>query len=205
MPTATRIELHPVTPQSRFIRRIHEILEKDGLIIYPLDSGYALGCSARSRKAANRLYQLKGTRTKYLTALVAADFSMVSEFAKVDNYAYRYMKHMLPGPYTFILPVAHQGKRILDVNRTEVGIRMPNSAFLAALYEIDPSLVLLATSARVSDEEAIQDPDDIEAKYAGQVDAIVDMGPIPVQPTTIISLVGGQPEVLREGAGPIPG
>ncbi len=204
MATAARIELHPVTPQARLIRRIHEILEKDGLIIYPLDSGYALGCSARSRKAANRLYQLKGTRVKYLMALVAADFSVVSDFAKVDNFAFRYMKHVLPGPYTFILPVAHQGKRILDVNRTEVGIRMPKSAFLAALYEVDPSLVLLATSARVADDEAIQNPDDIEAKYAGQVDAIIDMGPIPELPTTVISLTGGEPVVVREGAGPVP-
>jgi tRNA threonylcarbamoyl adenosine modification protein (Sua5/YciO/YrdC/YwlC family) len=200
-----RLQLHPITPQVRLMKRVTEAFEADGVIVYPTDSGYSLGCNALSRKAVNKLYHLKRAMKKYLMALMVRDFGALSEFARVDNSAYRYMKHLVPGPYTFILPATVRSRKLLDVNRPEVGVRMPRSPFTDALFSLAPEAVILTTAAKIQEDDVLIDPEDIEEKYGHLVDLIVDMGPMPVNPTTVIALHDGTAEVVREGAGPVPG
>lgn len=200
---AEHLSLHPETPQRRYIPRIVKVFEHDGLVVYPTDSGYSVGCNARSKKAIRKLYQLKRGMKKYIMALMFHDFRDITEFAQVDNFAFRYMKHLLPGPYTIILPATNQTAKILDVKRKEVGVRMPDHPFFAALAEVFPGPVL-NTAAQLHSEDALSDPEDLLELFKGKVDLIVDMGPVPIRPTTVISLVDGEPEVLRPGAGPVP-
>lgn len=200
-----RLELHPVTPQTRLMRRVLEVFEADGVVIYPTDSGYSLGCNALSKKAINRLYHIKRAMKKYLMALMVRDFSALSEFARVDNSAFRYMKHLVPGPYTFVLPSTNRARKLLEVNRPEVGVRMPKSPFTDALFALAPEAVILTTAAKIQEEDILIDPQEIEEQYGHLVDLIVDQGPKPVTPTTVIALRDDMVEVIREGAGLIPG
>jgi tRNA threonylcarbamoyl adenosine modification protein (Sua5/YciO/YrdC/YwlC family) len=200
-----RLELHPITPQVRLMKRVKEVFESDSVVVYPTDSGYSLGCNALSRKAVNKLYHLKRAMKKYLMALMVQDFSALSEFARVDNAAFRYMKHLVPGPYTFVLPATVRSRKLLDVNRPEVGVRMPKCPFTDALFALMPGAVILTTAAKIQEDDAFIDPQDIEEKYGHLVDLVVDLGPRPVTPTTVIALLDGVAEVIREGAGPIPG
>jgi tRNA threonylcarbamoyl adenosine modification protein (Sua5/YciO/YrdC/YwlC family) len=186
------------------MKRALETFDRGGIVVYPTDSGYSLGCDARNRTAVNRLYHLKRAMKKFVMALMVRDFSEVSDFAKVDNYAYRYMKKLVPGPYTFVLPATSLGRKILDAKRPEVGVRMPRHAFADALFALRPDAILLTTAARVREDENFTEPQEIEETFGHEVDLVLDMGAVPIRPTTIISLVNGEPEVIREGQGPLP-
>lgn len=187
------------------MKRVKEVFESDSVVVYPTDSGYSLGCNALSRKAVNKLYHLKRAMKKYLMAIMVQDFSALSEFARVDNAAFRYMKHLVPGPYTFVLPATVRSRKLLDVNRPEVGVRMPKCPFTDALFSLMPGAVILTTAAKIQEDDVFIDPRDIEQTYGHLVDLVVDMGPRPVTPTTVIALLDGVAEVIREGVGPIPG
>jgi tRNA threonylcarbamoyl adenosine modification protein (Sua5/YciO/YrdC/YwlC family) len=198
------IPLHPVTPEARHMRRFLEVLDKGGICVYPTDSGYSLGCDARNRGAVNKLYHLKRAMKKYQMAVMVRDFSTVTDFAHVDNAAYRYMKKLVPGPYTFILPATAHGKKILDVKRPEVGVRMPAHPFADALFALKPDAILLTTAAKVREEESFIDPAEIEETFGHEVELVLGMGPVAVNPTTVISLVSGGPELIRAGQGAVP-
>jgi tRNA threonylcarbamoyl adenosine modification protein (Sua5/YciO/YrdC/YwlC family) len=200
-----RLELHPETPQLRLVKKVLDAFAAGQVVVYPTDSGYSMGCDALSSKGLQKLYHLKRGMKKYLMALMVRDFSALSEFAKVETSAFRYMKAIVPGPYTFVLPATVRSRKILDVNRPEVGVRMPSSPFTNALFELAPGAVILTTAARIKEDDNFIHPEDIEDSYGNLVDLIVDLGPIPVTPTTVISLMGETPEIIREGLGPIPG
>lgn len=195
-----RITLHPITPEKRLIKKIVTVFENGGLVIYPTDTGYSIGCTVRSKKAITRLYHLKRAIKKYVMAIIVPDFSAITEFALVDNTAFRYMKGKLPGPYTFILPANNLGKKTLDVKRPEIGVRMPENLFFKALRE-QYNESILNTAARINEGDIFVDPDEIEEGFDGLVDLLVDMGKVPHNPTTVISLVHGHPELIRQGAG----
>ena len=196
-----RLVLHPKTPEARLVRKVLDIFGKGGVVVYPTDSGYAIGCDALNKAAVHKLYHLKRQVKKYFMALMVRDFSVVAGFAKVDNAAYRYMKKLAPGPYTFILPATARGRKILDVRRSEIGIRMPDCPFGDALFKLKPDFILLTTAARVHEDESFSDPGMIDETFGHEVDMLVDMGSVPVNPTTVISLISGEPEVLRMGQG----
>lgn len=200
-----RLELHPVNPEVRFMKKVLDAFAAGEVVVYPTDSGYSMGCDALSKKGVNKLYHMKRAMKKYLMALMVRDFGALSEFAKVETSSFRYMKALVPGPYTFILPATVRSRKLLDVNRPEVGVRMPSSPFTDALFKLAPESVILTTAAKIREEDQFIDPADIEAAYGNLVDLIVDLGPLPITPTTVISLVADAPEILREGAGPIPG
>lgn len=170
-------------------------------MVYPTDSGYSLGCNALNKKAVQRLYHMKRDIKKYVMAIMVHQFGEIPEFAQVSNSSFRYMKHLIPGPYTFILPSTIRGKKILDVKRPEVGIRMPRHSFVQTLHSLCPDPIL-NTAAKIHESDLVIDPDDIEAEFGNNVDVIVDMGPVPIKPTTVISLVDGVPELIRQGVGP---
>ena len=198
------ISLHPVTPEARHMRTFVEVLDKGGICVYPTDSGYSLGCDARNRTAVNKLYHLKRAMKKYLMALMVRDFSAVADFARVDNTAYRYMKKLVPGPYTFVLPTTAHGKKILDVKRPEVGVRMPSHPLADALFALRPAAILLTTAARIREDDAFIDPAEIEEAFGHEVDLLLGMGTLAVNPTTVINLVSGVPELVRVGQGEVP-
>jgi tRNA threonylcarbamoyl adenosine modification protein (Sua5/YciO/YrdC/YwlC family) len=199
-----RLEMHPITPQARLMQRMVSALEDDQVVVYPTDSGYSLGCNARSPKAINRLYHMKRAMKKYVMALMCHDFAVLHEFVKIDNSAFRIFKRYTPGPYTFILPATQKGRKQLDVNRPEIGVRIPSCSFCDALWKIKPDLILVTTAARVRDDEHFVNAADIEEAFGHEVDLIADLGEMAVTPTTIVSLVNGEPEVLREGQGVFP-
>jgi tRNA threonylcarbamoyl adenosine modification protein (Sua5/YciO/YrdC/YwlC family) len=200
-----RIELHPQTPQIRLMKKVIDAFAAGEVVVYPTDSGYSMGCDALSRKGVTKLYHLKRAMKKYLMALMVRDFSALSDFAKVETAAFRYMKTLVPGQYTFILPATVKAHKILDVKRPEVGVRMPNSPFTNALFELAPASVILTTAAKIKEDDHFIHPEDIEDEYGNLVDLIVDLGPMPITPTTVISLLSDSPEIIREGYGRIPG
>ncbi|OVE81869.1 threonylcarbamoyl-AMP synthase [bacterium K02(2017)] len=195
-----RISIHPVNPQARLVKQVASVLEEGGLVIFPTGAGYSVGCTANSKKAIHRLYHLKRSVKKYNMALMVSDFSIVTHYAVVETSSYRYMKDKLPGPYTFILPATKEGKKLLDVKRKEIGIRMPKHPFYDTLSELfnEP---ILNTAAKLHDDDMFEHPDDIEEKFGKQVEMIVDIGEVPLSPTTIISMVNKEPELIREGEG----
>src|SRR4051812_12177097 len=171
-----RLELHPKNPETRLMRKVLEAFADGQVVIYPTDSGYSMGCNALSKKAVNKLYHLKRAMKKYLMALMVRDFSLLSDFAKIDNSAYRYMRHLVPGPYTFVLPATVKAKKILEVNRPEAGVRMPSGPFTDTLFQLSPEAVILTTAAKIQEEDVFLDPADIEEKYGHLVDLIADLG-----------------------------
>ncbi len=199
-----RLEMHPQTPQARLVRKVIEVFARGEVAVYPTDSGYSLGCDALNKAAVHKLYHLKRAMKKYLMALMVRDFGAVTEFARIENATYRYMKKLVPGPYTFILPATVRGKKILDVNRPEIGVRMPACAFGDALFRLKPDCVLLTTAAKIQEDENFIDPADIDAVFGHAVGVVADLGPVAITPTTVIRLVEGEPEVMRVGAGEVP-
>jgi tRNA threonylcarbamoyl adenosine modification protein (Sua5/YciO/YrdC/YwlC family) len=192
----TIFELHPETPQSRLVQMAHKVLEKDGLILYPNDSGYAISCSTNSPKAIQKLYALKKPSKKYFTALLVRDLSQATEYVTINNTCFRYIKSRTPGPYTFILPAQNHISRKLEANRKEVGIRISPHPFVQALLDLHP-YPLLNTAARVLDTEFFTTDEEVIQKFSHCVQLILRCGEIPILPTNIINLTGDEPEVLR--------
>jgi tRNA threonylcarbamoyl adenosine modification protein (Sua5/YciO/YrdC/YwlC family) len=199
-----RLELHSITPQARLMARIVAAFENDQIVVYPTDSGYSLGCNAHSRKAIHRLYHLKRSLNRYYMALMTHHFASLNDYVKIDNSTFRIFKRYTPGPYTFILPATQKGRKQLDVNRPEIGVRIPRCTFGEALWKLKPEMVLLTTAARVREDEHFVNAVEIEEAFGNDVDIIADLGELPLTPTTIISLVNGEPEIIREGLGPFP-
>jgi tRNA threonylcarbamoyl adenosine modification protein (Sua5/YciO/YrdC/YwlC family) len=189
-------DLHPETPQERWMQKIADIFNAGGVVVYPTDSGYSVGCDANNIKAIQKLYNLKKGIKKYVMALMFQDFSHISEYATVDNNAFRYMKARTPGPYTFILPSQVHIHRKLKVKRQEVGVRMPDHVFFKALHPFFEGPIL-NTAAKVEDSDVLVSIDEIIAVFKNQVDCIVSFGDVPHIPTNIISLLGDEPEIIR--------
>ncbi len=196
MAKTLRVELHPETPHERHLKTAAEILRKGGLVAYPTDSGYAIGCSADSHQGIERLYLLKKPMKKFVMALLFNDFSHATQFAIIDNFAFRTIKNRIPGPYTFILPAEHRIARKLDVKRPEIGCRWPDHAVPRGLIQM-LEYPLLNTAAKLEEEQEITDPDEIMSVFSGRIDMLLDVGQVPISPTTILKLGNGNLEVIR--------
>ncbi len=191
-----RYTVHPENPQTRFVKLAATTLENDGLVLYPTESGYAIGCNAESSKAIHRLYALKKPMKKFFMALLLPDIRHATAYAHVSNYAFNIMKSRVPGPYTFILPASPQIARKLDVKRQEIGVRLSPHPFFKELFtHFDKPL--LSTAAKLSDDEIFTDPDDLWNLFKNSVDLMIECGVIDISPTNIVSLVNGEIEVLR--------
>lgn len=198
------IRVHPITPQPRFVEQAEQVLARDGIVVYPTESGYAMGASTGSPKAMARLYKLTNPVKTKVLSLLFHDFSQVSEFANVSNFAFRTMKHLVPGPYTFILPAKHRTAKLLGVKRPEVGVRLPEHPFLRALLEAHPHPVL-SSAARFSERESetFADAAELEDQYGRNVDLVIDAEPIEPTGTTIVSLLEDDLALVRAGIGPL--
>ena len=184
------------------IKKVAEVLRDGGVIAYPTDTVYGIGCNIFNRQGIERIYQIKKRKKNKPLSFICADLSDISQYAIVSNYAYRIMKRCLPGPYTFILEASSiTPKKILSKRKT-VGIRIPDhKACLAIVKELGHPII--STSANISEEEDLNSPDDIEDKLGHLLDLIVDGGVLISEPSTIIDLTGDSPEILREGKGGI--
>ena len=196
MSNAERHEVHPDNPHARIVKRAAELLHKGGLVVYPTESGYAVGCSAESHKGIERLYQLKKPMKKFVMALLFLDIAQASKYAVIDNYAFGVMKPRIPGPFTFILPAEHRIVRKLDVKRPEIGCRWPkHPAAQTLLRELQNPLV--SSAAKLEDGQELVHPDDVWQVFRNHVDLMIDVGEIPLNPTNIVKIGNGNVEVLR--------
>lgn len=197
------VEIHTENPNPRTINQAVEVLENGGLIIYPTDTVYGIGCNVYNKKALEHLYRLKGKSKFDPVSLIVLNIQQASKYARISNFAYRILRHCLPGPYTFILPATREIPKIMLSRRKEVGIRIPDCNISKALLEaLEHPLV--NTSVSMSAEEFLNDPLEIEDRYHSQVGMFLNAGwlPDPVE-STIVSLVNDEVEVLREGKGDI--
>ncbi|GAB4335725.1 MAG: L-threonylcarbamoyladenylate synthase [Calditrichia bacterium] len=196
-----RLELHPENPQQRALKKAAEIVANGGLIIYPTDTQYGIGCDLYNKNALEKLYHLKHKSKFDPISVMVSDIREASKYAKISNYAYRVLKHCTPGPYTFILPASREIPRVMLSRRKEVGIRLPESEVCLELVKLlgNP---LVNTSVTFHEDEVLNDPDEIATRYGNDVDVFLDMGWLEeVEESTIVSLLENEPEILRRGKG----
>jgi tRNA threonylcarbamoyl adenosine modification protein (Sua5/YciO/YrdC/YwlC family) len=187
-------------PQPRHIARAVQVLERGGLIAYPTDTYYGLGCDLMSKKAIERLYQLKGRDKKKPLSFLCPDLSDVAKYAHVSNFAYRTMKSLTPGAFTFILEATRTVPEIMMNKQKQVGIRVPDAPLARALAA-GLGRPLITTSASDDEGEPLIDAKDIKEKLGHGLDLILDGGVTLMEPSTVVSLIGDSLEVLRQGKG----
>jgi tRNA threonylcarbamoyl adenosine modification protein (Sua5/YciO/YrdC/YwlC family) len=198
------LTVHPRNPEPRSIRRAAEILLAGGIVIYPTDTVYGIGCSVENKIAIERIYLIKKQRPDKPFSFVCSDLKNISEYARVNNAAFKTMKHLIPGPYTFILPAARmkQFPKILVSKRKTVGIRVPDSKTTLALVR-ELGHPILSTSVTNQEGELINDPEKIGDLFRDNVELILNGGVLVSEPSTVLDLTDETPRVVRRGAGDV--
>ena len=196
--------IHPDNPQARLIKQAAELVRKGSVIVYPTDSGYALGCHLDDRDALMRIRKIRNVDDKHLMTLVCRDLSEISQYARVDNVQFRLLKSNTPGSYTFILDATKEvPKRLQHPKRNTVGLRIPDHPVaLALLQELGEPL--LSTSLILPGEDmAMHDAEEISELLANQVDLVIDGGAVGLEPTTVIDLTSDTAVLIRRGKGDV--
>lgn len=195
-------EIHPDNPQSRLIKQAVDIINNGGVVIYPTDSIYAIGCHLGDKKAMDKIRMIRQLDKDHNFTLVCRDLSEISQYAQVDNMNYRLMKTLTPGPYTFILPATREvPKRLLNPKRKTIGIRVPDNAVCTALLtELDQPL-MSSTLSLPNEDYPLTDPYQIRLQLESVVDLIIDGGYSGHEPTTVVNLINDKPEITRQGLG----
>jgi tRNA threonylcarbamoyl adenosine modification protein (Sua5/YciO/YrdC/YwlC family) len=195
------ISINPDNPQGRLLAKVAEMLAQGAVICYPTDTQYGLGCDLSQKKAIEKIYRLKQRSQKTPFSIICADLTHISEYALVSNFSYRTIKRLLPGPFTFVLPGTRLVPQIMLTKRHEVGLRVPDHPIAIGLVRA-LGRPLINTSARPAPGEPVPvNPIELDELFKGSVDAVIDGGPVPGQPSTIISLIGDDPVILRQGLG----
>ncbi len=196
------LSINPENPQPRLIHRVVECLKQGGVIAYPTDTTYGIGCDIFNKKGVKKIYQIKQRDPRKPFSFICADLSDAANYAQVSNFSFKTMKRNLPGPYTFVLEATRIVPDLLTTKQKTVGIRIPdNPIALAIVSELGHPLV--TTSANVAGEETFHDPLQIEEKMGKMLDLVVDGGILLGDPSTVISLFNDQAEVLRQGSGDV--
>jgi tRNA threonylcarbamoyl adenosine modification protein (Sua5/YciO/YrdC/YwlC family) len=195
------LSINPDHPEPRKIRRAVEALGDGGVIAYPTDTVYGLGCDLTSKQGVERLYFIKGMDRSHPLAFVCPDLSDIARYAVVDNQVYRVLRRFLPGPYTFILEATRDVPKLVQMRRKHVGIRVPKCEVTRALARELGRPIISSTAARPGEEPYV-DPHEIDAAFRGLA-LVLDGGTGGLVPTTVIDLTRVPPEVVREGAGPV--
>ena len=197
---AEMLSVDPQHPRGRHISRAVEVLRSGGVIIYPTDTIYGLGCDITSKEAIERVLAIKGRSHKKPMSFICADLTNISQYAHVSNHAYRILKRCLPGPYTFVLPATRETPRILQTKQKTVGLRVPDHPVPMALVR-ELGNPIISTSANRSNEEVLTDPAELANILGSQVDLVLECGVLPVMPSSVVSLLDDRVEILREGQG----
>ncbi len=196
------LKINPINPQDRLIQKAANILKGGGVIAYPTDTHYGIGCDIMKKKAIEKIYQIKQRDKKKPFSFICSDLKNISDYAKVSNYAYKTMKRLLPGPYTFILEGSKLVPKIMLTKRRSAGIRVPDNRICIELIKALGNPVI-STSATTPEDIFFEDGSLIHDYYGKRLDAVIDMGPIPGNPSSVISLINDEPEIIREGLGDV--
>ncbi len=196
------IEINSKNPQKRLIRMVVEILRGGGTIAYPTDTYYGIGCDILNKKAIQKVYQLKQRNKNKPFSFICSGLKNISHYAKVSNYAYKTMKRLLPGPYTFILEGSKLVPKIMLTKRKTAGIRVPNNSICLALVE-ELGNPIITTSATMPNGTIFYNPSLIHDFFQSRIDIVIDGGTVPGNPSSVISLINDMPEVIRKGIGDV--
>lgn len=199
---AQYFSVHPDNPQPRLIRETVRILRAGGIMAYPTDSSYALGCMIGNKEGMERIRAIRQVDDRHHFTLVCRDLSEIAHYARVDNRQYRLLKAATPGGFTFILEATREvPRRLLHPKRNTIGLRVPDHAVVSALLTELNEPILSMTLSLPEDEQPLNDPVEIRDRIEKRMDVILDAGPCSLEPSTVIDLTGEAPEVIRRGRG----
>jgi len=194
--------IHPENPQGRLIKQAVEIIRSGGVVAYPTDSAYALGCHMGDKSALDKIRNIRKLTLDHNFTLICRDLSELATYAKVDNKVFRYLKQQTPGPYTFILNATKEvPRRLLHPKKRTIGLRVPDNIIALALLEALGEPLMSVSLILPEEEYPLTDPHDIRDSLEHQLDLIIDGGFCGLEPTTVIDLVDGEPQVVRRGLG----
>jgi tRNA threonylcarbamoyl adenosine modification protein (Sua5/YciO/YrdC/YwlC family) len=196
------IKVNPTNPQNRLIQRAVDILLKGGIVVYPTDTHYGIGCDIMNKKAIERIYQLKQRNNSKPFSFICSDLKNISHYAKVSNYAYKTMRRLLPGPYTFILEGSKLVPKIMLTKRKTAGIRVPDHKICLELVG-GLGNPIITTSATMPDGSILNDASLIHDVFKSRIDMVIDGDIVSGQPSSVISLIDDTPEIIRKGMGDV--
>ncbi len=196
------IKINSQNPQLRLIRKVAGILKNGGIIAYPTDTYYGIGCDIMNKKAIERIYWLKKRNKNKPFSFICSGLKNISHYAKVSNYAYKTMRRLLPGPYTFVLEGSRMVPKIMLTKRKTAGIRVPNHNICIALTEALENPII-STSASMPDGTISNDPALLHDYFSSIIEVVIDGGPVPGHPSSVISLIDDMPEIIRKGIGDV--
>jgi len=197
-------QIHPDNPQPRLIRQAVDIIRARGVVVYPTDSAYALGCQIGDKSAVDRIRRIRKLDDRHNFTLICRDLSDIANYARVDNTVYRLLRHCTPGPYTFILRATSElPRRLQNPKRRTVGLRVPDNAIAAALLRELGEPLMSVSMIMPGDDLPLVDPYEIRDLLEHEVDLVIDGGWCGMEPTTVVDLVGEAPLILRVGKGAI--
>ncbi len=200
----TYVEIHPRDPQSRIITQVVSSLRDGALIAYPTDSCYALGCTLGNSHAAKQIRRLRGAERYHNFTLICRDLSEIATYARVSNWAYRLVRSLTPGPYTFVLPATREvPRKMLNPKRKNIGIRVPDHPVPAAILSLLGEPIMSSTLHLPGDEHPLNDGFEIFERIGGQIGIVLDAGPCGLEPSTVLDLTGEAPKVIRRGKGKV--
>ncbi len=199
------VHIHPLNPQQRLISQVVATLRDDGIIVYPTDSAYALGCQLGNKEAMDRIKRLRNLGKQHNFTLMCRDLSDLGIYAHVSNPVFRLLKAHTPGPYTFILSASHEvPRRLQHPKRKTIGLRVPDNPISLAILQALGEPMMSVTLIMPGEETPLSDPDDIYQTLNGQVDMVVDGGFCGIEPTTVVEFVDEVPRIVRVGKGVFP-
>jgi tRNA threonylcarbamoyl adenosine modification protein (Sua5/YciO/YrdC/YwlC family) len=202
---ALYLEVHPVNPQPRLLKQAVEVIRGGGVIAYPTDSCYALGCHIGDKDALERLRRIRGADKHHHFTLVCRDLAEVSRYARVENWQFRMLKSLAPGPYTFLLPATKEvPRRVQHAKRQTIGIRVPDHPVPRLLLAELGEPLMSSTLLLPGEDLPLTDGEMIRERLDNALDVIVDGGHCGIEPTTVIDLAVSPPVVVRQGKGPVP-
>lgn len=197
-------QIHPDNPQARLVRQAADIIRAGGVVVYPTDSAYAIGCHIGDKGALDRIRRIRKLDDRHNFTLVCRDLSEIATYARVDNTVYRLLKHCTPGPYTFILRATSEvPRRLLHAKRKTVGLRVPDNAITQALLADLGEPMMSVTLIMPGDEYPLIDPYEIRQLLQNEVDLVIDGGYCGMEATTVVDLVDDVPLIMRAGKGDI--
>ena len=196
------LKINPQNPQERQISRVVDIIKKGGIVAYPTDTFYGIGCDIMNKKAIEKIYAIKQRNKNKPFSFICPDLKDISKYAKVSNFAYRNMKRLLPGPYTFVLAGSKLVPKMMLTKRKTAGIRVPDNEIALAMAK-GLGHPIISTSATRPDGQVFEDPSLLHDYFIKTIDVVIDGGPVSGSPSSVVSLIDDIPEIIRYGAGDV--
>ena len=196
---STILHTNPLNPQRRHIQRVVEALTEGKLVSYPTDTTYGIGCDLLNKRAIEKIYALKKRDRRKPVSILCSDLKELSQYGVISNSAYRILRRLLPGPYTFIIPATPLVPKVMLTPQKTVGARIPDCRIVRDVVE-GLGRPLISTSATLEDGTILQDPEEIEKRFRGRIEIVIS-GECPGEPSSIIDLTGDEPVLIRRGRG----